>query len=310
MLALARRVGYTVHGGSMAKYDKPLGESGIEWTNRTWGPTTGCDKVSAGCKFCYAEPLAERLQRIDRARAVNPGTGKYRNGFKLTLHPDLVTEPTRWKSSEWVFVNSMSDLLHASIPDAFLLDVFETMAVSAPWHRYQCLTKRAERWGELSALVVARFGAWPRNVLPGASVENVKARARIDELGRAGDEHTVRMLSVEPLLESLLDEKGVAGLALQLVQARIGWVITGGESGDHAREAKDVWFREVRVACALAGVPFFHKQFGGRGHTKEDKRGGTLAVLDGELHHAMPEVWAAPEPGRKTARTGQATLFG
>lgn len=293
----------------MAKYDKPLGESGIEWTNRTWGPTTGCDKVSAGCKFCYAEPLAERLQRIDLARADGKaGTGKYRNGFALTLHPGLVREPGTWRTSEWVFVNSMSDLLHAGIPDAFLLDVFETMGELAPWHRYQCLTKRAERWESVTRLVVERFGRWPRNVLPGASVENRKARARIDQLGRAGDGDTVRMLSVEPLLESLLDDAGEEGLARQLTANRIGWVITGGESGDRAREAKDQWFREVRDACSLAGVPFFHKQFGGIGHTKEAKRGGTLAALDGVLHHAMPEVWAAAAPGR--TRGGQAALFG
>lgn len=275
----------------MAKYDKPLGEGGIEWTGRTWNPLTGCVKVSPGCKFCYAEPLAKRLQRMGNAR--------YVNGFGLTLHPDKVTEPASWRDSDWIFVNSMSDLLQAGVPDAFISDVFDTMGRAAPWHRYQVLTKRADRWESVGRLLAEAGRPFPANVLPGASVEDRRfGLPRIDELGRVGDDDTVRMLSVEPLLESLCDESGVAGLADRLRRNRIGWVITGGESGHKARPAELDWFREVRDACKLAGVPFFHKQHGGVGTTHEAKRGGKLALLDGVLHHEMPDVWAAPAPGR------------
>jgi protein gp37 len=267
--------------------------TGIEWTNRTWNPTTGCDKISAGCKHCYAEPLAERLHRMKNPR--------YPNGFQLTLHPDKLDEPVGWKTPEWVFVNSMSDLLHQGVPDAFLLDAFHTMGRIAAWHRYQVLTKRADRWGDISARVIDHFGSFPRNVLPGASVENKRhGLPRIAQLALAGDDDTCRMLSVEPLLESLCDGD-VAGLAQRFTEARIGWVITGGESGWHARPCVDDWFREVRDACEISGIPFFHKQFGGMGVTHEAKRGGTLATLDGQLHHAMPEVWHAEPPGRRQA---------
>ena len=274
----------------MGKYDKPLGESGIEWTNRTWNPTTGCDKISAGCKNCYAEALSHRLQAM--------GNPRYRDGFAVTLHPDKLREPASWRASEWVFVNSMSDLLHADIPDEFILAAFATMGRLAPWHRYQVLTKRAERWPAISAAVADLLGGFPRNVLPGVSVENKRALARLPFLGAAGGNGACRMLSVEPLLESLCDGD-VAGLAQQFRAAKIGWVITGGEAGWHARPAVEDWFREVRDACALAEVPFFHKQFGGQAMTKEGKRGGTLAVLDGRLHHEMPSVWAAPAPSSR-----------
>lgn len=279
----------------MGKYDKPLGSSGIEWTNRTWNPTTGCDKTSAGCKNCYAEPLARRLQAM--------GNPRYAAGFALALHGDKVSEPVGWRKPEWVFVNSMSDLLHRDVPLVFIRAVFETMGQRAPWHRYQVLTKRAERWPEVSAAVVERFGAFPANVLPGASVENRRALDRLPFLGRAGGGGACRMLSVEPLLESLCGGD-VPGLAQQFRGARIGWVITGGEAGWNARPNVEDWFREVRDACSLAGVPFFHKQFGGKAMTKEGKRGGTLAVLDGRLHHEMPSVWAAPAPG-----AGQVSLL-
>jgi protein gp37 len=135
-------------------------KTGIEWTNRTWNPTTGCDKVSAGCKHCYAEPLALRLQRMGNAR--------YTNGFDLTLHQDKIGEPLGWRTPELVFVNSMSDLLHKDVPTAFILDCFDVMA-RANWHTYQILTKRPERWQEVTAAVIARLGYWPNNVLPGTS---------------------------------------------------------------------------------------------------------------------------------------------
>lgn len=291
----------------MSKYDAPLGESGIEWTNRTWNPTTGCDKVSAGCKFCYAEPLADRLGRMRNPRYVgaeslaNPERGD--GPFAVRLHRDKLDEPATWRTPEWVFVNSMSDLLHADIPTEFIVDAFRSMR-GANWHRYQVLTKRPERWEAITRSVVAELGGFPRNVLPGTSIENKKALARLPMLrlaGGADNTRIVRMISVEPLLESLCDGDTMA-LAEQLTAGGVGWVITGGEAGWHARPAVEDWFREVRDACAIAGIPFFHKQFGGRGTTKESKRGGKLAALDGVLHHAMPDVWRAPAPGERQPR--------
>lgn len=285
----------------MSVYGKPLGESEIEWASAVWNPSTGCSKVSAGCKFCYAEPLAERLQRM--------GNAKYARGFEVALHPHTITDPVTWRDSQWVFVNSMSDLLHAEIDDAFILDVFETMAVRAPWHRYQVLTKRPERWASITEQVRARFGSWPRNVLPGTSIEDVKALARLLHLSKAGDAQTIRMVSVEPLLESLMGgfDGDIMEFAARLSATGIGWVITGGESGRKARPCEIDWFREVRDACGLAGTPYFHKQHGGVGMTKATKRGGLLAQLDGVLHHAMPEVWAAPAP--RLTRTSKAALL-
>lgn len=259
--------------------------TGIEWTDKSWNPVTGCTKVSAGCKFCYAETLSKRLKAM--------GNPRYTNGFQVTLHGDKVTEPVGWRKPLWVFVNSMSDLLHKDIPDAFVMDVVHTMAVRAPQHRYQWLTKRAERFPEISRLVMDKYGAWPRNILPGVSVEDHRVRHRIDLLGQVGDEHTVRKLSVEPLIGSVCPDGDVLGFAEQLERNRIGWVITGGEAGFKARPADLDWFRQVRDACELADVAYFHKQHGGAGVTKEVKRGGKLATLDGVLHHQMPVVWHA-----------------
>jgi len=252
--------------------------TGIEWTDKTWNPTTGCHKVSAGCKFCYAETLAARLTAM--------GNPRYKNGFNPTMHPDKVREPVNWKKPAWIFVNSMSDLLHKEFPDEFIMDCFDTMAKWAPHHTYQILTKRAERWPSISELVMSRYGKWPRNILPGVSVENQRdGLPRIDLLGKVGDEHTIRMLSVEPLLESLGDS---VDLNYRLSRNHIGWVISGGEAGFKARPADLNWFREVRDACGLAGVPFFHKQHGGQGVTKKDKRGDKYAILDGQIYHEMP----------------------
>lgn len=272
--------------------------TGIEWTDRTWNPATGCDKVSPGCKNCYAEALAKRLQAM--------GNPRYRNGFDVTLHRDKLREPHGWREGAWVFVNSMSDMLHADIPDDFLLDAFRVMK-ETPRHRYQVLTKRPERWESVTAMVVRELGSFPANVLPGTSIENRevidgtrKIAPRLHALAKAGDDDTVRMISGEPLLGSLVPEGGtVADLAEELSAARIGWFITGGESAFPSRyRASDLrWFEEVRDACALAGIPYFHKQHGGPGVTKEHKRGGEHATLDGILHHAMPTIFghgAAP----------------
>lgn len=262
--------------------------TGIEWTDKSWNPVTGCTKISAGCKFCYAETLSKRLKAM--------GNPRYTNGFQVTLHADKINEPCGWRKPLWVFVNSMSDLLHRDIPDDFVLDVVHTMAVRAPQHRYQWLSKRADRWPDISRKIMDRYGHWPTNILPGVSVEDHRVLNRIDLLGQVGDEHTVRKLSVEPLIGSLC-HGDVYDLAVRLERNRIGWVITGGEAGFGARPADMDWFREVRDACILADVAYFHKQHGGRGVTKEVKRGGKLAVLDGVLWHQMPVVKAGRPAG-------------
>lgn len=277
------------------------GTTGIEWAEKTWNPVTGCDKISPGCKFCYAETMAKRLELM--------GNPRYKNGFRLTLHPDKVTEPVKWRTpGAWIFVNSMSDLLHKDVPTDYILDVFHTMAVRAPWLRYFVLTKRADRWPEISRLVMDRYGAWPRNVLPGVSVENRKhGRPRIDLLGQVGDDHTVRMLSVEPLLEGLIHpemqrDDGVIEFADQLARNRIGWVITGGESAWHPRLPEIQDFIDIRDACQAAGVPYFHKQHGGALGSTEGKRGKDKATLEGQLYHAMPSVWFGAMPSERSPR--------
>lgn len=259
-----------------------MGDTGIEWTDVTWNPATGCTKVSAGCKHCYAEALSERLQAM--------GNRRYKNGFALTLHPDKIGEPLRWRQPKRVFVNSMSDLLHAGVPDSFILDSFATM-VATPHHTYQILTKRPERWESISAQVTARFGRWPVNVWPGTTIEEARRLGRLEDLAKAGDERTIRMISAEPLLTSLV-QTSVEALAERLKAARVGWLISGGEAGWNARPADHQWFRELRDACAIAGVAFFHKQHGGVGVTKKAKSGGEDALLDGRMHHDWPRVSA------------------
>lgn len=279
-------------------------ETGIEWTDVTWNPSTGCDKISPGCKNCYAEVQAERLQRM--------GNKRYVNGFALTLHHDKVTEPLRWREPKRVFVNSMSDILHDQIPMGFILDVWRTM-VKASQHTFQVLTKRGERWKEVNAAVVAEFGRWPVNVWPGVTVESRRYLHRLEQLAEAGDDRTIRMVSFEPLLESLTEPSrasrawtdnepvGVQALAERLVRNRIGWGITGGEAGFGARGHDLEWYRQIRDAAAITveiakhitgtrPMAFFHKQHGGPGVTKTDKKGAEHATLDGVLHHDYPST--------------------
>jgi protein gp37 len=216
--------------------------SAIEWTDATWNPVRGCTKISPGCKRCYAETFAERWRGI-------PGHS-YEQGFDLRLVPEKLVEPLQWSRSRLVFVNSMSDLFHDGVPDAYVRAVFEVMSL-ADWHVYQLLTKRADRLRaitrRLPASLVARDHVWL-----GVSVENRKyGLPRIDALRRA--QASVRFLSVEPLLEDL-GRMNLAG---------IDWVIVGGESGPGARPMKKEWVLSVRDQCAAAGVPFFFKQWGG-----------------------------------------------
>jgi len=239
--------------------------SGIEWTEATWNPTTGCDRVSAGCDNCYALTLAKRLKAMGLAKYRNDGDPRTSGpGFALTLHPDTLAVPYRWKAPRLVFVNSMSDLFHPRVPLQFIRSVFAVMADTP--HTYQVLTKRSKR---LAA--VAPDLDWPPNVWMGVSVENIRYSFRVDHL-RSVSEAAVRFVSAEPLLGPLPN----------LDLRSIDWLIAGGESGHNARPMDTAWVRDLRDQCAAAGVAFFFKQWGGR----TPKAGGRH--LDGVLHNTMP----------------------
>ncbi len=228
----------------------------IEWTDATWNPTTGCSKVSSGCKNCYAERLAERLQSMNNRR--------YRNGFALTLHPDKLEQPLRWRKPRRVFVNSMSDVFHEAVPADFISRMFEVMA-RADWHIFQILTKRDERLAALASRL-----PWLSHIWQGVSIENAEHVRRADSLRDVAA--AIRFLSLEPLL----------GPLPKLSLAGIHWVIVGGESGPKHRPIKPEWVRDIREQCIAAGVPFFFKQWGG--HTP--KAGGRL--LDGRTWEQYP----------------------
>jgi protein gp37 len=237
----------------------------IEWTHSTWNPVTGCTKISAGCKHCYAERMARRLE----------GTGqpRYRNCFDVTLQEDLVEQPLSWRKPRVIFVCSMGDLFHEDVPDDYIKRVFETMK-RADKHVFQVLTKRAERLAMLADEL-----PWPSNVWAGVTVERADYVSRIDMLRRVPAQ--VRFLSLEPLLGPLPNLK-LAG---------IGWVIVGGESGPGARPIKADWVRDIRDQCDMANVPFFFKQWGG----KNKKEAGR--ELDGQTYSATPVL---PEEAQLT----------
>lgn len=230
--------------------------SAIEWTDSTWNPVTGCNKVSPGCKHCYAEVFAERWRGI-------PGH-PYEQGFDLRLWPERLDLPLSWKKARTIFVNSMSDLFHDRVPLPFIQRVFQTME-NASWHTFQILTKRSERLAGLAAELI-----WPPNVWMGVSVETAKYLWRADDLRKVPA--AVRFLSLEPLLGPLgaLDLSG------------IHWVIVGGESGPCARPMDAAWVRGIRKECRRQGVPFFFKQWGGV-HRKKNGR-----LLDGRTWDEMP----------------------
>jgi protein gp37 len=209
----------------------------IEWTQMTWNPVTGCNKVSAGCKHCYAELMAHRLQQM--------GSSRYTNGFQLTLHEDLIELPFTWKKPRLVFVNSMSDLFHPNVPLEFIQRVFTTMK-NCPQHQFQVLTKRAER-----LVQVCQDLEWSPNIWMGVSIENQRYAYRSEILSRV-PAHT-RFLSIEPLL----------GRIEHLPLAGIHWAIVGGESGSGARPMDPSWVEEIYGQCKTANVPFFFKQWGG-----------------------------------------------
>lgn len=230
--------------------------SAIEWTDATWNPVTGCTKISPGCKNCYAERLALRLKEM--------GNPRYKNGFRITLHPDQLDLPLRWGKPKMIFVNSMSDLFHESVPDEYIKKVFAIM-VKADWHVFQILTKRAERLSKLAPQL-----PWPGHVWQGVSVESQPYTKRVTALRKVPA--SVRFLSVEPLL----------GPIIKLPLDGIHWVIVGGESGPRHRPINPQWVREIRKQCLTANVPFFFKQWGGR----TAKSGGR--ILDGQTWDEMP----------------------
>ncbi|MBK9289061.1 MAG: phage Gp37/Gp68 family protein [Flavobacteriales bacterium] len=235
-----------------------MAESSIEWTELTWNPTTGCDKLSAGCKFCYAEVMSRRLHAM--------GVEKYRNNFKITVHPDTLKDPFAWSGNRLVFVNSMSDLFHEAVPLTFIIMVFEVMNLT-PQHTYQVLTKRADRLAE-----VAKYLDWTPNIWMGVSVEDKRVLHRID--GLRSTPAQVKFLSCEPLIGPLpgMDLRG------------IDWVIVGGESGRKPRPMHEAWVLDIKQQCEVFGADFFFKQWGG---TNKKKAG---RVLEGRTWDAMPVV--------------------
>lgn len=237
-----------------------MAASAIEWIEATWNPLTGCTKISPGCTHCYAERMARRLHAM--------GQPRYANGFRLTLHPDALELPLGWRKPQTIFVNSMSDLFHADVPDGFIHSVFDVMA-RASWHRFQVLTKRSDRLAALAGCL-----PWLRNVWMGVSVENDRHRFRIDHLRETGAH--VKFLSLEPLFGPLhnLDLTG------------IDWVIVGGESGPGARSLESTWVRDIRDQCATADVEFFFKQWGGVNKKKTGRE------LDGRTWDGMPPLGA------------------
>lgn len=237
----------------------------IEWTDKTWNPTVGCNKVSPGCKHCYAEALTKRFPN------------HFKNGFEFTLHPERLQEPKRWRKQSLVFVNSMSDLFHERMPLSFLQEIFAVME-ECPEHVFQILTKRHERMVELAPALY-----WPENVWMGVSVENQSYVHRVDYLRQVPA--AVRFLSCEPLL-------GPLELNLDGIQ----WVIVGGESGPRHRPIKADWVRSIRGQAEASEAAFFFKQWGGR----HPKAGGRQ--LDGRTYDEMPALLPDMVAGGAVAR--------
>ncbi len=233
-----------------------MAKTAIEWTGSTWNPVTGCTKVSPGCKNCYAERMAFRLQKM--------GQPNYVNGFELSLHEHVLEMPLKKKKSDVIFVNSMSDLFHPDVPEEFILKTFHVMK-EADWHLFQILTKRSEQLRDMDKIL-----EWRPNIWMGVSVENGDYKERIDHLRSIGA--TTKFLSLEPLIGPVgeLDLEG------------IDWVIVGGESGPKARPMDKDWVTEIRDQCVDADVPFFFKQWGGTNKKKTGRE------LDGREWLEMP----------------------
>ncbi|MFT4261876.1 MAG: phage Gp37/Gp68 family protein [Nocardioides sp.] len=242
----------------------------IEWTEATWNPVTGCDRVAAGCDNCYALALSKRLKAMGAEKYQNDGDPRTSGpGFGVSIHPGSLEQPYKWKSPKVVFVNSMSDLFHAKVPIAFVRDIFDVIR-DTPQHTYQVLTKRAHR--------MARFADqldWPDNLWMGVSVESFDAVDRIDHL--RATPAAVRFLSCEPLISALHN----------LDLTNIDWVIAGGESGPNARAMDPAWITDLRDQCGDAGVAFFFKQWGGRTPKANGRE------LDGRTWDEMPTLTSA-----------------
>ena len=233
-----------------------MSNSKIEWTETPWNPTTGCTKISAGCKNCYAERMSKRLQLM--------GVSKYEQGFDLATHPEIVNDPYSWKTPRTVFVNSMSDLFHEKLPIDFIQRVFKSMNDN-PRHTFQILTKRAEILLDYSPHLPSS-----KNIWMGVTVESQEYLERIECLRKTNA--FVKFLSLEPLLTDL----GTINLT------GIDWVIVGGESGPRARPMNEEWVINVKNCCEDQNVPFFFKQWGG----KNKKKAGR--VLEGKIWNSMP----------------------
>lgn len=238
----------------------------IEWTDATWNPVTGCTKASAGCAYCYAEMMSRRLKAM--------GTEKYRNGFSVTLHEESLGEPKKWRKPRAIFVCSMSDLFHNEVPFTFVDKVMRVIK-DTPQHRYQLLTKRAERMEEYFETHEV-----PQNVWLGVTVEVRSSKQRIESLQKI-KAAPIRFLSCEPLLEDLgtLDLEG------------IDWIIVGGESGTQARPMKEEWVKKIKAQCDVDDKAFFFKQWGtwGSDGVKRDKHKNGKK-LDGKICQRMPAV--------------------
>jgi len=251
-----------------------MAQSNIEWTEMTWNPTTGCTKVSQGCRYCYAEVMAKRLKAMSH--------NKYINGFKLTMHPDTLGEPYTWNKPKKVFVNSMSDLFHQNITIEFLKAIFGVMN-DTPQHTYQILTKRSETLKYLAS----NFN-WTPNIWMGVSVENQTEIKRIDHLRETPAK--IKFISFEPLI----------GLIKDIDLTNIDWVIVGGESGPKARPIQKEWVDLIHKQCLKSHVPFFFKQWGKskfnidlddptikKEHPMHAKGG---CLFNGRIYREMPEI--------------------
>ncbi|UTC96097.1 phage Gp37/Gp68 family protein [Treponema denticola] len=233
----------------------------IEWTDSTWNPATGCTKISEGCRHCYAEKMAGRLKCM--------GSAKYSNGFKLTLHPDTLEEPYKWKKPRMVFVNSMSDMFHEDIPLEYIKKVFKVMNEN-PQHVFQVLTKRAELLEKYASELV-----WSSNIWMGVTVEHQNVMYRIDLLSKVPA--SIKFLSCEPLLSPLYN----------MNLSAIDWVIVGGESGSGARPMEKKWVEDIKEQCEKNQTAFFFKQWGGINKKKNGRE------LDGKTYSEMPSLISA-----------------
>ncbi len=237
-----------------------MNKSKIEWTESTWNPVSGCNKVSRGCDNCYAERMATRLQAM--------GTRGYENGFEVTLHPHALEKPLKMKKAQVIFVNSMSDIFHDKIDDEYIIKIFEIMN-KAYWHTFQVLTKRPKRLEKIAEKL-----NWTPNIWMGVTVEANEYVDRVDYLRNCPA--NIKFLSIEPLIDSV-DKLDYTG---------IDWVIVGGESGYGARVLQKEWVLDVKDRCLELNIPFFFKQWGG----VNKKKAGRL--LDGQIYDDMPKLFS------------------